>query len=176
MKKLKFLSVLMLLLSTTTVLQSCKNEHNNDYRIDNQTFVNQASNSNNFEIVAGNIARTKGLSAEVKQYGEHMVVDHGAVGSQMMALAQSKGWTVPAALQPKEQALADTLNTLTGTALDKKFADIMVASHLEAIALFEDASSRQGVADGDLRNFAASKLPALKAHLEEAKTLQTQVK
>ena len=178
MKNLKLSCAILLLLSTSFYLTSCsKKDSGVNYKIDNQTFVNQASSSNNFEIAAGNLAMTKGQNQLVKQYGAQMVTDHTAVGTEMAALAASKGWTVPAPadLQPKEKALLNTLDSVANETFDLQFADIMIASHEDAIALFEDASGREGVRDADLRNFAASKLPALKTHLEEAKILQSQI-
>jgi len=172
MKNYKLL--VLLVLGSAITLQSCSKD-DDDYQMDNQTFVTQASSSNNFEIAAGAVAQLKGVRAEVKKYGEHMVMDHGAVGTEMMNLAQTKGWTVPTGLQAKEQANLDRLNAATGTTFDKEFASIMVASHQDAINLFTTASGKDGVQDGDLRSFAASKLPSLTAHLADATALQTTV-
>lgn len=143
--------------------------------MNNQNFVTQASSSNNFEIVAGSLAITKGTSSDVRSYGQHMVTEHTAVGTEMIYLAQSKGWTIPTALQVKEQTNLNTLNNAGTATFDKEFARIMVESHQDAIDLFTTASSKAGVPDADLRNFAATKLPALKAHLADAVNLQTAV-
>lgn len=72
---------------------------------------------------------------------------------------------------PKEQANLDSLNTATGAAFDALFARKMVVSHQEAISFFETASRSNGVPDTDLRTFASGKLPALRAHLQEATAL-----
>ncbi len=62
---------------------------------------------------------------------------------------------------------------LTGVAFDKAFATLMVQSHEEQVNLFEQASNN--VEDDDLKDFAREKLPTLKAHLEEARQLNTTV-
>lgn len=177
MKNLKLFSALLLFVSASLFIQSCDDDDEVNYKMDNQAFVNQASSSNNFEIAAGNLAQTKGQSELVKQYGQHMVTDHTAVGAEMTALATRKGWTVPppADLQPKEQALLNTLDSVTNETFDLQFAAIMIASHRDAVSLFEEASGREGVRDAELRGFAGSKLPALKTHLEGATTLQNQL-
>jgi putative membrane protein len=90
-------------------------------------------------------------------------------------LAASKGWTIPASLQAREQANLDKLNASTSATFDKDFATIMVASHNDAIALFNIAGGSEGVRDGQLRAFAASKLSALNSHLAEATALLTTV-
>ena len=175
MKNLKLFCAFILIFGVAAIIPSCTDDDDDDYKMDNQAFVNQAASSNNFEIAAGNLAKTKGQSTSVQQYGDHMVTDHTAVGAEMMALASSKGWTVPTDLQPKEQALLNTLDSVSGGTFDLQFAGIMEASPQDAVNLFEEASSRGGVRDADLRNFAASKLPALRTHLEGAKTLRTQI-
>ncbi|MEJ5963021.1 DUF4142 domain-containing protein [Pedobacter immunditicola] len=177
MKNLNLCSALLLFLSVSLFLQSCDDDDEVDYKMDNQVFVNQASSSNNFEIAAGNLAQTKGESEFVKQYGQHMVSDHTVVGAEMAALATRKGWVVPAPtdLQSKEEALLNTLDSVTNETFDMQFAEIMIASHQDAVSLFEEASGREGVRDAELRGFAGNKLPALRTHLEEARTLQTQL-
>src|ERR1700709_2377181 len=104
-----------------------------------------------------------------------MITDHGKTATEMASLASSKGWTIPAALIQKDQNNLDTLTSLNGTAFDKKFADMMVVSHQQTIALFERAASSSGVPDGGLRNFAAGKLPTLRMHLSDAQALQAYV-
>lgn len=157
-------------------LQACKDDDHEQYSMENQSFVTSASSSNDFEIAAGNLAKTKGQHVNVIQYGQHMITDHAAAGAEMKALAQSKGWTIPADLLQKEKANLAVLTNASGAAFDSEFARIMVASHQDAVNLFTLASSNSGVKDDDLRSFARSKLPALNTHLKDALMLQTQVK
>src|SRR5690606_31971119 len=99
MKKLKLLSTVIIALVTVLAFQSCDDDDDNNIRIDNQTFVTEASNSNNFEIAAGALAMSKGESELVRNYGNNMVEDHTAVGVELSALAQSKDWTISTELQ-----------------------------------------------------------------------------
>lgn len=174
MKKLKLLSTVIIALVTVLAFQSCDDDDNN-IRIDNQTFVTEASNSNNFEIAAGALAMSKGESELVRNYGNNMVEDHTAVGVELSALAQSKDWTISTELQVQEKAKIATLTALTGAAFDEEYAEMMVESHEDAVDLFTIASSSNGVMDTELKSFASDKLPALKAHLEEAQTLKAAV-
>jgi putative membrane protein len=154
-------------------LVSCKKEKN--YQMANQHFVTQASSGNMFEIAAGNLAMQKGVNAEVKAYGTHMVTDHSAAATEMATMANRKGWTVPAAMIEKHQAKLNMLAGLSGTEFDKQYTDMMVTSHMETIGLFQEASSNIGVPDDELRGFAAGKLPTLNEHLQHAQQLKTQV-
>jgi putative membrane protein len=141
----------------------------------NQDFVTQASSGNSFEIAAGKLAVSHSSNDSVKMFGNHMITDHGKAGTEMAALASKKGWTVPQTLLPKDQANLDSLSSLNGAAFDKKFADIMVVSHVQTINLFQAAASSSGVPDADLRNFAAGKLPTLRMHLSDAQAMKTYV-
>ncbi|PST82747.1 hypothetical protein C7T94_08835 [Pedobacter yulinensis] len=170
MKKIAFY---FLVAATCAAAVSCKKDNDDRFK-DNQTFVNEASSSNQFEIQAGALASTRATNAEVKSFGVHMVTDHGAVGQEMATLVQQKGWSMPADLLPKHKSKIDSLSALSGAAFDKKFMTMMVMSHKEAIDLFSRASDNEsGVRDPDLRNFAGAKLPALRMHLEHATSLNT---
>jgi len=175
MKRLKLLSTAIIALITVFAIQSCDDDDVDNIRIDNQTFVTKASNSNNFEIAAGTLAMSKSENQLVKNYGNHMVEDHTAVGVELSALAQSKDWTISTELQAQEKVKIATLTALMGTDFDKEYAKMMVESHEDAVNLFTTASGSNGVMDTELRSFASGKLPTLKAHLEEAQTLKTEV-
>jgi putative membrane protein len=170
----KTIIMLFVLLGSAVIISSCRNNDDN-YKMSNYDFVVMASSSNMLEIAAGNLAINKGVNANVKAYGQHMVHDHSETATQMSALASSKGWTVPTSMVNYHQEMYNSLASLNGSAFDKQFASVMVASHQEAVSLFENISQRNGVPDADLRAFAAGKLPTLRTHLTEAQTLKAQV-
>lgn len=158
---------LILLLCTFLFVQCCKDDGLN-YSMDNQTFINNASSNNSFILAAGILAQNRGINDQVKLFGEQIAVDHNAMALEMAALAQNKGWIVPAALHHLEQARLDTLSGLTGIAFSKKFTSIMVDSHQDAVQLFTRASDMEGVNDADLKSFANRQLPELKSYLQKA--------
>jgi putative membrane protein len=171
----KAINLLFAFLGSGIMLASCSKDNNNNFTMTNQDFVNQASSSNNFEIASGSLAKSKGVDDSVKMYGNHMVNDHGTTATEMAALASQKGLTIPIALLPKHQRSIDTLNSLSGSAFDKKYAAMMVLSHRETIALFQQAADNNGVPDQDIRSFATRKLAALRLHLQDALLLQAKV-
>lgn len=156
-----------------SLVTSCKKDNN--YQMANETFVTQASSSNMFEIAAGNLAVQKGVHADVKAYGNHMVTDHGTAATEMASLASQKGLTIPGTMMEKHQAKLNMLAGLSDTEFDKQYAAMMVASHMETITLFQEASSNIGVPDADIRAFASGKLPTLNEHLEHASELQNKI-
>lgn len=73
---------------------------------------------------------------------------------------------------PSQSAEARELNGLTGAAFDNRFLAMMVADHEKAVDLFERAAAQ--LETGAAKTFAENTVPALKKHLEEAKSLKAQ--
>lgn len=175
MKKFRKKIFAVAIIGLVAFTQSCKSTDNNSYEMDNQTFVNQASSSNNFEIAAGVLATTNSDNTLVQQFGAKMVTEHTSIGKDLSAIATSRNLNVSTALQAKDQTNINALIGLYGPEFDVQFINMMIVSHQDALSLFQNASGPNGVMDGDLRNFAGSKLSFLKAHLQEAQGLQSQV-
>lgn len=172
---MKTWNTLLLLMPMALIAVACDDDDDSLDYMQNQEFVSRAASSNTFEIEAGELAVEQGTDDRVVEYGEHMVVDHGAAGAELEALAMAKDWNVPDGLMEREQEMLDELRMLEGAAFDQLFAQMMVQSHEEAVELFERASGPQGVADNELREWAAEKLPTLRAHLEDAQMLNDQI-
>lgn len=175
MKKLNYLLVMLLASMVLFGLNACDKDDDNDYQMSNQDFVTKASSSNMLEITAGQLAINQGANADVKAFGQHMVTDHGQTATEMTSLASQKQLTVPTAMLPEHQQIYDGLKNLTGAAFDKQYAAMMVTSHQQTIALFQQVAADNGVPDADLRVFASGKLPNLTHHLQEAQELQKKV-
>ena len=165
---------MIMLLSSFLSFQSCSNNDDEEsMTIDRQTFVTQAASGNMLEIQAGAMAAQNAQNTAVKAYGQHMVQDHSQASTELASIANSKQLSVPTALTEKHQAQLNALKPLTGSAFDKAFMTLMVASHQEQVSLFEQASI--GVNDDDLRAFAGNKLPVLREHLQGAQQLNASV-
>jgi len=173
MKKYLIFACMCLLVSPLVL--SCDDDDETPEMMDNQAFVSAAASSNQFAILAGAQAVEKGSAASVQSYGEHMVSDHGIAGEELKALADAQGFAISTELAAKEKANLDQLTSLNGEAFDRAFAQIMVQSHQDAMILFSEASSQNGVPNSALRTWASEKLPILEAHLEDAKTLNTEI-
>ena len=175
--KLSFLRLTCLALALTFTTISCKKDRDDedDYVMSDQEFVFSASSSNNFEVAAGLLADTKGTNPAVKEYGAHMVADHTAAGLELKALAEKRGWKIAQQLNLREQRDLGILTAASPADFDRKFAEIMVFSHQEAVQLFEIAAAERGLPDAELRTLAQAKLPTLKAHLQQAITLRSAV-
>ncbi len=75
-----------------------------DYR-----FVEQAAQGGLTKVMVGELAQQKGASAEVRNFGERMVADHGKINQELRRLAQSKGARLPSELTGKHRRKAQQL-------------------------------------------------------------------
>jgi putative membrane protein len=175
MKKIKFITAAIGIIVLITCFQACKSEDSGNYQMDNQAFVNEAVSSNNFEITASTLVSTRSSNNLVKQYAAKMISEHTSARIDLSSIAAGQSLNVPTALPAQEQTNINALLLLTGPEFDAQYINMMIVSHQDAITLFQNASSNTGVSFGDLRNFATFKLPALNEHLQEAKSLQTQI-
>jgi putative membrane protein len=126
-------------------------------------FVMEAAMGGMMEVELGKLAAEKGMSDEVKQFGQHMVDDHSKANEDLMQVAASKGITLPTALDAKHMAMRDKMASLSGAAFDKAYKQEMLKDHRKDVADFQKESMK--AMDADVKAFATRTLPTLKEHL-----------
>jgi putative membrane protein len=136
------------------------------------SWLQQAAEANLAEIDAGRLAGSKSTNNDVKQFGLHMVEDHSKANIDLTELAVKKGITLPTRPDEKHTKAAADLADLSGAEFDKKYADMMVADHEQAVGLFE---ANGNSSDADVKAFADKTLPTLKHHLQMARDLKGKV-
>lgn len=146
----------------------------NDAKEDDSQFLVAAAESDLMEMELGKLAQSKGLSADVKDFGKMMVDEHTKSSNEMKPFAERLQVSVPMAITEKGKEQYNDLNEKSGKDFDEKYADLMVKNHEKAVDMMEDAST--DAKDPEIRSWAAGKVPALKGHLEHAKMLQEKVK
>jgi Predicted outer membrane protein len=132
-------------------------------------FVIDAAMGGLEEVELGQIAAQKGTSEAVKQFGQRMVDDHSKANTELMTLAQSKGITLPTALDEKHQKDVTKLSAMSGADFDRAYSKMMLSDHTKDVSEFEKQSTKG--TDPDLKAFAAKTLPTLQEHLQMAKAL-----
>ena len=132
-------------------------------------FIMEAAMGGLMEVELGRWATQKGTSDAVKQFGQRMVDDHSKANQELMALAQSKGMTLPTALDEKHQKDVTKITSQSGAEFDRAYAKMMLKDHEKDVKEFERQSTRGG--DPDIRAFATKTLPTLQEHLQMARTL-----
>jgi putative membrane protein len=191
--KMKHLSLFGVALCAMLTLSSCKNEpkaedtkevaeeqnentfDRNDDMEDDSEFLVAAAESDLMEIEIGKLAQSRGTHAHVKEMGKMLVDDHTKSSSELKDFAAKLNVTLPAAITEKgREKYSDLNDKKTGADFDKEFADISVKAHKETIDKMEKASEKAN--NAEIRQWAANKIPTLRAHLEHAEKLQEQLK
>jgi putative membrane protein len=130
-------------------------------------FAEKAAEGGMMEVQAGQIAAQKGEDQKVKDFGQKMVTDHTANNAKLMTLAQSKGITLPTALDTKDQAALDKMQGLSGEKFDKVYLKAQISGHEKMLKLMQ-MEAKTGK-DSDLKSFAAATAPTVQEHLSMAK-------
>ena len=141
-------------------------------KVNAQTFLSKVAQANLAEVELGKLAAEKAESAEIKQYGQKMVDDHGKANKEVQTLADQKGVTLPTYVDAAHKAAQARLEKLSGAAFDRAFMSQMVRDHQAAVALFR-TQARSGK-DPDVKAFAEKMLPDLEGHLKMALDLSRQ--
>ncbi|MBA2351628.1 MAG: DUF4142 domain-containing protein [Burkholderiales bacterium] len=121
------------------------------------------------EVAAGKQAAEKG-TAPVKEFGQHMVQDHGMANKKLMQIAEDKGIQLPQQVDKKHQKIMDKMADMSGANFDKEYLDAQVKDHKKAIKVFEKQA--EDGKDPALKQFAAETLPTLQEHLKMAQDLR----
>lgn len=136
-----------------------------------QDFVAAAIQGNNSEIMLGELAQKKASSPAVKQYGQMLVSEHSKArdGMEMLAASMNVKRSVDATPEGKQEY--DKLMKLSGDAFDKEFIDAMIKDHEKDVAEFEKQAKANHAASME----AQHQLPALRVHLEAAKSIRSKL-
>jgi putative membrane protein len=138
-----------------------------------QAFVKEAAAGGMAEVEFGNLAKQNAASADVKQFGDRMVTDHGKANDELKQWASQKNVTLPTELDAKHKATHDRLAKLNGAAFDKAYMQDMVTDHKQDVAKFRKEST--SAHDADLKAWAGKTLPTLEDHLKMAQDTASKV-
>ena len=138
-----------------------------------QTFVKKAAEGGMAEVDLGNVAKQNGSNDAVKQFGDHMVTDHGKANDELKSLAQQKNWTLPSEPKAADKSKKDRLSKMNGADFDKAYMRDMVMDHQKDVKEFQKCAS--SCSDPDLKAWAAKTVPTLQDHLKMAKDAAKEV-
>jgi putative membrane protein len=132
------------------------------------------------DINAGKLAKSKSKNKEVKAFAQQMITDHTGVNKQATALV--KKLHVTPEENPTSKSLKDDgaktlshLKSLKGAEFDKAYVDNEVTYHqtvLDAI----DKTLLPNAKNPELKDLVTKVRPAIAAHLDHAKQIQSAMK
>ncbi len=132
-----------------------------------KAFATNAARGGMAEVEMGKLAADHASNADVKQFGQRMVDDHGKANDELKAWASKNSVTLPAEPSAKQKADLKRLSGLNGSAFDRAYMTVMVADHNEDVAEFQRASKT--AKNADLKAWAAKTLPTLQEHQQMAR-------
>ena len=164
-----------------------------------EKFVTEACHGGKIEVKMSKLATERAQNAEVKQFAQKMVDDHGKSGTELKQIATSKGCTMPESdehltgigndadrTQVREKTEAhpnkdmaefkrewQKLESATGADFDRQYVSMSLKCHEKSVKEFEKAS--KDAQDPEVKSFAAKTLPTLREHLTQVRSLQSQV-
>lgn len=151
-----------------------KFEDTNEAKEDDAEYFVFAADVNRKEIELAKLAQQKSTNAEVRAFAEILFNDHTKAMADLEKNAQLKNISLPTALSEDGKKAYDKLSKEKTEDFDKKYVDMMVDGHEEAIKKMEKASEEAN--DEEIRMWAADMLPTLKTHHNEAVRLQDLIK
>lgn len=136
-------------------------------------FIEEAAQGGMMEVELGQLAAQKAASAEVRQFGQRMVQDHGQANQKLMQVASQVGVTVPKTLPVSMRNEKEKLSRLSGAEFDRMYMSHMLKDHQKDVKEFEKTSQKGD--NAAIRSFAQQTLPTLRQHLEMAQDLAAAV-
>ena len=134
-------------------------------------FFETAASANLFEIESSQLALQRATDPALKAFAKRMVQDHEKAGRELKALARKKDVTLSTQLLRRHKAMLDDLrDEKQGPEFDDEYRRKMIASHKEAVSLFDEVAT--DAKDPDIKAFAAKTLPTLQAHGGSAQELR----
>lgn len=134
------------------------------------SFVKEATQVNDYEIVLGRYAALHGASGAVKAFGSRMVSDHTKANDKLKSIADQDGFKLPTTLAVGLKLNSDRIKLYKGTAFDRAYLKDMVKGHtgfLKDVA--KEAATGQ---NPDVKAYASSIRPVVAHHLKMAKADQ----
>src|SRR5215211_3343862 len=98
-------------------------------------FVTKAASSSLFEIQSSQSALQKSQNNQVRDFAQKMIEDHTKASDQLKAAAQ--GQNVPTTPDPEHAQMLQQLNGASGGDFDRRYVQLQLTGHQEAVALFD---------------------------------------
>ncbi len=132
--------------------------------------IQKIHDANQMEIQMGSLAKDKGSTKAVREFGRKLVADHTLAERKLDAYLRRRGLDVrtlasTTSADPDHELIA----TKSGTEFDRAFALQMIQDHTKTIELVE--SARIGTADADLRTYFEELVSTLQAHKRAAQDI-----
>lgn len=122
------------------------------------------------ELLLSALALQQSSNAKVRQFAQTMINDHIRASNDVTQLAANKNIVLPLEISPEQLRDYVRLSQLAGPAFDSAYMRRNIDVHTKDVERFQASSTNER--DSDIRQFAATTLPLLSAHLQAARQIQ----
>lgn len=158
-------------------------------------FINHQLADGTAEVELARLASTHAASPDVKRFATMMVQDHTKAGNELKQVASQYNVTTTPTIDEKHQDVMNRLSKLNGASFDREYIKAMIDDHENAVDSLEsrvdssaslkekithprEAKEAPPVAEpsdnaikASVNAWAASTLPTIRRHLDEAKSI-----
>lgn len=132
------------------------------------SFIHSGLEAGQAEIKASEMAVASSKNQHIRDLAKMMITDHSQAGDELQNIAINNKVTGDDSVSTDHQKAIANLKTLSGSAFDKAYIQMMVTDHQKAIELFTKAKTDKLET---IQNFAQRVLPTLKVHLDSANAI-----
>ncbi len=150
-------------------IASCRKSENKTLNDADKDFLLKTSVGNTAEIDAATLATEKATNVAVRNFAQHMLMEHGMAQTDLKNVAASVGFPVKDSLDPAHIAIKAQLASLNGRRFDSAYMYVQVTDHQTTVANFNaELSNGQ---HKDVKNYASTYLPHIQMHLQSADSI-----
>lgn len=132
---------------------------------DSARFASRAAATSLAGVQLGRLASTRSFNVDVRNLARRMVEDFGNISQALAAQAQRQGLELPKEPRADATVQAQALAPLSGDDFNRAFTARAVRLHSELLAMFREQAE---TGSGDMKQFAAERLPTLRQRLQMA--------
>jgi putative membrane protein len=132
-------------------------------------FMNTAANVDMIEAHVGQMAQAQASDSGVKDFAKRLADDHSQAYTQLLALANKTGETIPRGIDIRRDHAAAQLEHLQGVRFDRAFVKDEISDHEKALAEFKREAAHGN--NPDVKALASQTIPTLEQHLNTARQL-----
>jgi putative membrane protein len=113
---------------------------------DDKEYVKDIVIASMAEVELGKLVAERSQNAEIKKFGQLMIVDHTSAGEKIKTIATEHNITLPTGLDDKHDDLRDKLSKLHGAEFDREYISAMVDGHEDVLKKLESRVDREKLA------------------------------
>ena len=136
-------------------------------------FLLSTARASNAEIALSQLAAQRSQDPAIQSFARHVTEDHQRMNVQLAQLAARQDLTLPTAPDQLHAKTAAHLSQLSGQEFDKEYVTEMLADHAKMLTKFQNKAKL--AKDSQIRQWAASQVPAFQDHYEAAQAMNAKL-